>query len=137
MKARLVYVADSYRVYELSEEILKGKSDIMGEIDIRKSFEMTKGRIRKDLPKETCDAMMDALSLPCTHIFVSDAFTHVERLVFPAFEYNGKYNRTSDDIGGIHTMMIHGGDEDSVYDDEVYIRRLAQINGLTYDGLEK
>jgi len=133
MKAKLVHKTDNYRVYELSEPIFKGESDIMGEINIKEEFEATKNRIRKDLPKDRYDAIIVALSMPCTHICISDATTHIERLVFPAYEFNGEYSGTSMDIGGKHTMMIHGGDRDAVYDDEVYIRRLAQINGLSYE----
>ena len=67
-------------------------------------------------------------------ICVSDAHTHVERLVFPAFYVRNKETNEvelchrNNQIDGKLTMMIHGGSEKDVCPDEVYIRHLRRIN---------
>lgn len=67
-------------------------------------------------------------------IAVSDATTHYERLVFPAFWIKNpetgerKVCWTLDQIAGNWTMMILGGDEDSMLSAEEYISQLKEIN---------
>jgi hypothetical protein len=71
---------------------------------------------------------------------VSDANTHIERLVFPIWFLEGfdeseiyKENPTpcvirGDCCGGIMTMMIYGGDESTIRPDEEYLNDLWEIN---------
>lgn len=134
MEAKLVNKTANYRIYKLSEPIRIGKSDICGEVNIKEAFEELKKRVREDSPHY--NEIIETLGRECTFVMISDARTHIERLVFPAFEYNGKYGWGSGDIGGKHTMMIYGGDQNSIYPDEVYLRRLAQINKLKWEGIK-
>ena len=67
-------------------------------------------------------------------ICVSDAHTHTERLVFPVFNIRNKQSgevmpiHRCNKIDGRWTFMTHGGDSESVYPDEVYIRHLKKVN---------
>lgn len=68
---------------------------------------------------------------------VSDAYSHIERLVFPMWEIepivsNNPYFFVTDTIAGVNTFMIHGGDCHSVKSDEVYLRMIAKGNGYQY-----
>ena len=66
-------------------------------------------------------------------IAISDATTHAERLVFPAFYVKNtntgeiKVIHRCDNIHGRHTMLIHGGDVSSMLRPEVYIRALRML----------
>ena len=71
----------------------------------------------------------------CRMVVVSDAHTHIERLVFPGFCIDGKWGGGGNEIDGKHTFMIDGGDPASVYADEVYLRHLCIINKLKWEGL--
>lgn len=123
--AKKVFETRTKRFYELSEPITKGRRwnndvDIIHEMTDPK-INRIKKKYRKFIPDDGC-------RLVC----VSDAHTHVERLVFPAFTYldNGvvKYSIMSLQIDGKHTFSINGGDPDSVHDDEVYLRHLGMVN---------
>ena len=67
-------------------------------------------------------------------IAVSDAHTHAERLVFPAFWIKNtvtgerKPAWVCEQIAGNWTMMIMGGDSESVLEPEEYIEQLRKIN---------
>jgi hypothetical protein len=68
------------------------------------------------------------------YVCVSDAHTHIERLVFPAFEIRNIETgeiiliNICDNIEGQNTMMIHGGDITTVEPDENYLDRLYKLN---------
>lgn len=138
MKAKLVKQEDRVgggcRIYELSEPITKGKSDIIGPVDIN---EEVNKYVKNWIKPEYKEKVLEKYDNKCVYIVVSDAITHIERLVFPVVRYEeDKYVLISSEIAGKHTMMIHGGDPDSVYDDEVYLRWLAKLNGLKWEGYE-
>lgn len=140
MKAELVYKRDNacggYRVYKLSEPITKGHSDLSGDIDIKAN---AKGWLKIVKP-EFENAVQRIEETGLYYVTISDAYTHIERLVFPALDVkleDGSYASIMDDIGGKHTFMTQGGDADSVYPDEVYLRRLAQLNNLKWEGVEQ
>ena len=74
---------------------------------------------------------IEGVSLLC----VSDAHIHTERLVFAALKTDEEnYGRLQLQIDGKHTFMTNGGDIDSVYDDEIYLRHLSKLNGYIYGG---
>jgi len=66
-------------------------------------------------------------------IAISDANTHIERLVFPAFWIKNvetlerKVCWVLEQIDGKLTFIIHGGDYGSVYSPEVYIKHLRSV----------
>lgn len=78
---------------------------------------------------------------PTKYVVVSDASTHVERLVFPIYIINGftefdLLNHVKEcieidflQIAGEMTMLIHGGDAESVKDDKEYLEELIKANG--------
>ena len=67
-------------------------------------------------------------------VCVSDALTHVERLVFPVVNVLNKETGEVElyyecfCIAGEHTFMIFGGDASLVYPDEVYLMQLKNLN---------
>lgn len=132
MKAKKVFVAPTYRIYEVSEPIKMGKSDWVGEVSIDETIESYMPRI-KEKYKE-CIASRKGKGVE--YVAISDAHTHVERLAFPAFKIDEKYGFLGDDIAGKHTYLSEGGDPNSVHEDAVYLRFLAKINGLKWEGLE-
>lgn len=73
----------------------------------------------------------------CFYVCVSDARTHIERLVFAAGRYKDPEGNISIGIysmlhiDGRLTFMIHGGDPESVKDDMVYLRHIAIANSVT------
>lgn len=79
---------------------------------------------------ELAEDISDSVDKVC----VSDANTHVERLVFPAFNVRNKETgevktvHRNNQIDGSLTFMTHGGDSSSVRDDAVYIRHLRIAN---------
>lgn len=135
MKATLIKDNGRQRYYELSEPITKGKCDLLGEFPdlVKTCSETIARRIKEEYKKEALDSIKDGIR----YIVVSDAHTHIERLVFPAVKFkDGNITGISHDIAGKHTFMIDGGDSRAVYPDEVYLRFLARLNGLTYEGIE-
>ena len=70
------------------------------------------------------------------YVAVSDAHTHVERLLFVAIPLNEEKTEfgclAGLQLDGKHTMMIHGGDSRHCHSDEVYLRRLAKVNGYGF-----
>ncbi|MBO4531423.1 MAG: hypothetical protein J5767_12400 [Paludibacteraceae bacterium] len=80
--------------------------------------------------------MVSRIGKGVEYVAISDAHDHIERLAFPAFKIGDKYGFLCDDIAGKHTYLTNGGDPNSVYDDVVYLRFLARINGLKWEGLE-
>lgn len=121
--ARLVETTKHQRFYELSEPIYKGRS-FRSDVDIIAELQECKdNRVKPDYK--------DLIRTDGCHIIcVSDAHTHIERLVFAAEKFPSGYGSTGIQIDGSHTMMIHGGDERHVYPDEVYIRHLGMVNGV-------
>lgn len=60
----------------------------------------------------------------------------VTRSGYPAFKINlpdEPYCNLYDNICGKHTWLIKGGEPKSIHPDEVYLRRLAQINNLKWE----
>ena len=62
-------------------------------------------------------------------VCISDAITHIERLVFPVTKCNetGEWIMTFDDIAGNHGW-ITGLGKTKIYNDEVYLRYLIMYN---------
>ena len=134
MKATLIHNNGRQRFYRLSEPITKGCSDLGGECNIAEN--VTKLLPRLQMTDEEREAVARDYSCGCTLVGISDAHTHVERLAFPAIAVGGVYGILPDDIAGKHTMMIHGGDVRSIYNDATYLRYLCRLNGLKWEGIE-
>lgn len=138
MKAKLIKSFSDESIgymdfYKLSEPIKIGKSDICGEVIIKDDIE----NFKKFHPDTivSCDNS-DSVNI----IVISDACTHYERLVFPVIKV-----RTSNgtkwineilyrDIAGKHTPMTTGGNKNTLYKPEVYLRFLCKLNGLKWEG---
>ena len=128
LTAQLVYKDNLKRYYKLNHKLTKGTHRLLGNktVDINEAlieeFKRVKDEYKYLMPTDGVDL-----------IAVSDARTHTERLVFPAFQFdNGTYGHSMINIEGQHSMMIHGGDERTIRTDYVYIRLLAKLNGLTF-----
>ncbi|WP_025726551.1 hypothetical protein [Bacteroides sp. 14(A)] len=119
--ARLVETTKHQRFYELSEPIYKGRR-FRSDVDIVAELQECKEKRMKP----ECKHLLRTDG--CHVVCISDARTHIERLVFAAEKFPSGYGRTSVQIDGCHTMMIHGGDSDRIYADEVYLRHLGMIN---------
>lgn len=67
-------------------------------------------------------------------VCISDAHSHIERLVFPAFNVREistgevRVCHRQNAIAGRHTFLIHGGDSESVKPDAVYLRSIMRLN---------
>ena len=133
MKAKLVHDTGRQRWYELSEPIRKGIYDFSGEIDIVKDVQ---DYCQRRIKEEFRDAILEQFKDGCRMIVVSDAFTHIERLVFPGFCIDGNWSFITNNIDGKHTFMIDGGNPKDVYADEVYLRHLCTLNHLKWEGVE-
>ncbi len=133
MKAKLVHDTGRQRWYELSEPIRKGISDLFGEIDIDKEMQ---DYCQRRIKVEFRDAILEQLKDGCRLITISDALTHIERLVFPAYCVDGSWSMMGMEIDGKHTFLIDGGDTKAVYADEVYLRHLCILNHLKWEGVE-
>lgn len=124
MKFKLVETNPKNRIYKSDVEITKFPNNLFNWEEEIKAF--------KTRLKEGVEMLEDK----CFYVVISDANTHIERLVFAGMRYkfaNGdiKYGAASMlHINGRYTMMIHGGDSDSVYDDQVYLRHLSIFNNL-------
>lgn len=137
MKAKLVIKMgeDRVSIYKLSEPIHKGKSDWSGEVDIAKSLNDLYDNL---LPQFQDSANKYRKGDDCYYVAISCAHTHIEKLTFPAIRIGeDRYTYICDNIAGKHTRMIDGGDPSTVYADEVYLRYLATLNGLHFEGIEK
>lgn len=121
--AMLVRSTDNQRYYELSEPIIMGIA-FKKEFDIRKEIEDVRDNEIKDIYKK--EVLIDG----CHVICISDAHTHIERLAFVAQLFSFGYGMLGIQIDGKHTFMTDGGNINSVYPDEVYLRHLGIINGV-------
>lgn len=87
----------------------------------------------KDTKKRLIEGV-ELLDEKCFCVCVSDAHTHIERLVFAAGKVkmpDGEINYSPysmHHIDGNFTFMIHGGDEESIKDDQVYLRHISILN---------
>ncbi len=143
MKAKLIHFtkSDSHafllgneRFYKLSEYINSGK-DLMGNISVTAAFNRDFERIKQEYKDELRPYLTD--SRGTNIVCISDSTIHIERLVFPAYplKSHNTYAHSSYSIDGRYTMLIDGGDYDTIHDDEVYLRHLAMLNGLKYEGI--
>ena len=135
MKATLVKDDGCVRYYHLSKPITKGKCDLFGEFEIAKEEAKQIDRFKEEFRPLAEQYLANPEGIE--YVAVSDAITNIERLVFPAFPVDGGYAFIGGNIAGKHTMMIEGGNPRSVYDDEVYLRYLCRLNGMSWEGLEK
>ena len=133
MKAKLIQDDMRQRFYELSQPITVGWDECRGHFDIAESERNACNGLRKKYQHYIAQ-VDDGIRVVC----ISDAFTHIERIVFTAYKMDdGKYRiLTGVAIDGKMTMMIYGGDSRAVYKDEVYLRHLAMINRLKWEGIE-
>lgn len=127
MNFKLVHQTEYQRFYESDVEITKFPNL---RFDLEKELEYLKSRLR-----EGVEMVNEKVFMVC----ISDAHTHLERLVFAATKYklpDGEiiYGVLSMmHIDGALTMSIHGGDASTMKADEVYLRRIKMVN-KTYGG---
>jgi len=116
------------RFYKLSEHITKVPNK---NFDIKIEYEYYLKRVKEQYKH--------LLPSSIEYVCVSDAHTHIERLVFWAMPLNDECTEIGSmgglQIDGKHTFMIHGGNSRDVHPDEVYLRRLASANGFNF-GME-
>jgi hypothetical protein len=127
MKCQLIHTTANQRYYKLSEPVFYSK-DHVGMIDI-----VAKIKSKKWNP-EYRGKILSQYQNGCNIIVISDATTHIERIAFAGACIDGKYMPLIK-IGGEYTMMIHGGWQESIKDDKVYLRWLAKVNNLKWEGI--
>jgi hypothetical protein len=127
----LVYTkpGGNQRVYKSSRTLVNNAS---GE-----TYTPTKKSLKLYANKDNDDLIEMKLPRGFDYVVVSDANTHIERLVFPAWEINPVRSDMPvifirDTIAGVNTFMIHGGDSRAVKPDKVYLRMLARANGFKF-----
>jgi len=128
--AKLVKDYGKQRYYELDFNVVNFKFSKPKKIE---DIKLMEGKLRPGW------YIVNDVSKSTNIICISDANTHIERLVFAGFLAKNKetgeevYSCSHTPIGGQITMLIHGGDIDSVHDDEVYIRHLRMLNNKPLD----
>lgn len=108
------------RFYKSSLPIVMNAQGLNVSDELKKDMEALKAEYR--------DIAVDEIMLIC----ISDAHTHIERLVFGALEYKGNFGRLRVQLGGKHTFMTEGGSEKSVYKDRTYLKHLCIKNNYKY-----
>lgn len=133
LQIKLVHKTSFQRFYKANKKLTKAPN---------KNFNLQEElpEYIKRLPPEAQE-LIKTLKEGYDIICVSDATTHIERLVFMGIEYlknkdstnpTTEYSRTSTTtLDGKMTFMIYGGDEDAVHPDTVYLRRIARANGYS------
>ena len=133
MKARLIHKEEKVRYYKLSEPIKTGIR-FFGRFDIRKCvMSWIESTVKPEYLEQIASCFPeDGLTL----LAVVDSSTHVERLVVPAFTFEGEIIPMNINIDGRPTLLCDGGNVRHVHPDEVYMRHLCMINGLKWEGFE-
>jgi hypothetical protein len=123
---KLLNTTETQRIYRLPRRIkfyAEGKSIV--EIFEAYPIKFAKGY-------SLAEDLKDGIDKVC----ISDAHSHIERLVFTAFnvknEATGEVYPTyrTTQIGGCMTFLIHGGDSSTVRPDIVYLRKLMMHNPI-------
>ena len=125
LECKLIYKNQHQRFYETSKKLKKfpyKNWDLDTEI----------ARIKPEY-KHLLESIESGIDIIC----ISDATTHTERLVFAGIRAessipNECFIFSFLQIDGKHTYMTPGGNIDSVYPDEVYLRRIASCNNMNF-----
>lgn len=117
------------RFYEASLPLTKS-AGMCKDIHLKDSMLKERNNMKEEY-RHLIDDNIEGLNLIC----ISDAHTHTERLVFAGVKVNNEYGRLGLQIDGKHTFMIDGGNDDSVYDDKIYLRHLSKLSGYKFAGI--
>ena len=131
---KLIKKQGKHRLYECEKELRFGIIDEGNE-----SRELERGTLSRTEKEGLKQSLFNTVKQPTKYFVVSDARTHTERLVFPAYvpEQITEIKVTSDEIGlyflgcycaGEMTMMIDGGDYSTIRDDCEYLAELWEGN---------
>lgn len=116
---------DRQRFYKLSIPVNKAPNT---RFDWEAEKEHNMSRLKEEYKKFHTDMI--------EYVCVSDAKTHIERLLFVAIPLNDDSSEfgcmSGLHLDGKHTFMIDGGDNRHVHPDEVYLRRLASANDYQF-----
>lgn len=137
LEVKLVHTTDKQRFYKLNRIIDK----FPRQIDLDKEIDNSIKRI-KDEYKEVLTPILGGCKNGVDVICVSDAHTHIERLVFAGCEFVKDGETSYMPISMVHidgklTFLTYGGSYDAVYDDVVYLRHIASKNGLVLKMINK
>lgn len=107
--------------YKLSSPITKGVNPLF-------DWETEKFDFRRTLKPKYVHFLTKEIEYVC----ISDAHTHIERLVFPAMRTDKNYEALiGDHMAGELTFMHEGGDIDSIQEHTHYLGELADANGFS------
>ena len=127
LECKLIYRNQHQRFYGISKKLKKFPYKNW---DFDTELAYSSNRINPEY-KHLLEGIEDGIDIIC----VSDATTHTERLVFAGIR--AKSNIPNEcfvfsflQIDGKHTFMTSGGNINSVYPDEVYLRRIASCNNM-------
>ena len=123
--------------YSCDRPILIGKTTF-SEVNVAKEMKENYDKLKKywkERDSEVYSKFLKYYPSVCMAVCISDANTHMERLVFTAYKTDKGWGRQNIQIGGSHTMRIYGGDSLSIKPHKVYLRRLAQLNDYVYAGI--
>ena len=120
----LIKATDSQRTYRLPKKCKRFPRCA----DVSEILAGTRSKLK---PKsEMVDDPADGID----KVTISDAHTHIERLVFPAFSVRNKesgevfVDHDMVHIAGQLAFLTHGGSSRSVRADKVYLRRIMMLN---------
>lgn len=133
MKAKHIHTNNNSRFYKLSEPVKTGIR-FFGRFDIVR--EMKSWVVNEILPEYQQGIGEQFPEEGISLIAVSDLKNGTERLVFPAFTFEGNYCTQYTNIDGRPVVFSMCADTRHVKPDEVYMRHLCMINGLKWEGFE-
>ena len=129
LECKLIYRNQHQRFYETSKKL---KRFPYKNWDFDTEIKYASNRVKSEY-KHLLEGIESGIDIIC----ISDATTHIERLAFTGIRAkssipNECFRLSSVHIDGKHTFRTFGGDIDSVYPDEVYLRRIASCNNMNF-----
>ena len=129
LECKLIYRNQHQRFYETSKKL---KRFPYKKWDFDTEIAYASNRIKSEY-KHLLEGIESGIDIIC----ISDATTHIERLVFAGIRAkssipNECFMFSSLQIDGKYTFRTSGGNINSVYPDEVYLRRIASCNNMNF-----
>lgn len=139
IKFELVKDTGRQKFYKCNPPIAKGvKESTVNTVEkMQKEIQNFRGMTFKK--RYTLEPMLTDKGID--YVCISDASTHTERLIFPAYKFTDTENPSEPDytfstleIAGTYTYMSEGGNSSTVKEPEYYLKQLAKANRYEYGG---
>jgi len=137
MKAKLVLISNKLLLYlyELSDPIFKGTSDLLNKVNIPESLNVIYNNLN---PYYKTDAEKYSKGDNCYYVAI--VMDYNRKHVFPAIKIrDNKYGFICDEIVGIQAKIMNGTVPVSLNEcrpDKEYLQYLAILNNLCFEGID-